>query len=150
MTIAKPTHAADVLGRWTSARRRARSRSPNWIPYLYGEPLSAHISRSLELRGREAKAAGTPTSAAATQSAAPSGRPTPPHPPTRPTPPGVAASTLRLWLDLGNGETNDEPVDVAAAAHLLLSKGLKPDTLACVDGTNEWKPASAFGINLPY
>lgn len=124
---------------------------PPWVPYLFGEPLSDHIRRSREAietpnipDGGSSKPAPAASKPAAPSAPSSPSRPKPPSPP--------AAPAKKYWLDLGNGETNQSPLDAQAAGELLFSKGLNPDVaLACVDGENDdWKPASTFGIKVAF
>lgn len=76
---------------------------------------------------------------------------TPTGPPSRPPSAGSATSTTaKYWVDLGSGQMNEAALDAPAVEHLLQSKGLNAETPCCQDGTNEWKPASAFGIKTAF
>jgi hypothetical protein len=122
---------------------RATGKVPEFCPWLYGERLEDHIKRAQEITGK-----GVKTPETGGQSPTTSSRPTPPSKPN--TPPSANGSrSPKFWVDLGGGQMNDEPVDAAAVAHLLLAKGLNESAACCQDGTEIWKPARDFGIALP-
>lgn len=122
---------------------------PDWLPWLFGRPLGEHIKESHELRGKAIEAtyggkAASANGAASRPSVPPPPPGGPPSPPPAPTPAG------KFWVALGNGQTTNEAMDAAATGHLLLQKGLTEDALVCMEGTNEWKPAKAFGIKTAF
>lgn len=126
---------------------------PGWIPWLYGEPLSAHISRCQEIaEGSTASSNGqTKPAAPPAPAAAPSAnRPAPPQS-SRPAPPSSSNGDALYWVDLGNGQVSDQPMNTAGVGQLLLERGLKAESTQVLrDGTSDWKAASAFGIGLPF
>jgi len=142
MNVGKPQNTPVAM---TLEEFRAGKPVPSFCPWLYGERIEDHIRRAQEITGK-GKPAEAP--APANRPAPPSGRPAPPSS-SQASPP--ASNGKMFWLDLGNGQTNDAPLNATEAGHALLSRGLNPETtMACVDGTSEWKPASTFGIDTPY
>lgn len=152
MSVPAPTNTpfAMVLDNF-----RQGGKIPEIVPWLYGEPLSAHINRCLEITGKEppakAKRPAPPTASVGSGQSAPppSNRPAPPSAPGRPAPPSASSNGVKVWLDFGDGTGTDSPVSLAEAAHVLLAKGLNESAMACAEGTTTWKPAREFGVALP-
>lgn len=113
---------------------------PDWVPWIFGEKLADRINRCQEISGKGPSA--------------PNGQPPAPPPPAGQAPPPAPSAPPPggplFWVDLGNGQIHQPPLDVAAVSHLLVSKGLKEDTQLCAVGSNEWKAAREFGVKLPF
>jgi hypothetical protein len=98
--------------------------------------------------------ASMPTLPSSTQPATQTRPATPPPPPSRPPvpPPAPAASVEpKFWIDLGNGKIHETALSFEETKSELFARGLNADAVnVCVDGTNEWKLASTFGLNAPF
>ncbi len=133
---------------------KAGAKIPAIFPWLYGEPLDAHINRALEITGKapppKKKRPQPPTATVGSGQTTPPPQQERPAPPSsgRPAPPS-AANGVKLWLDFGNGTGTDEPVSVTEAASILFTKGLNESAMACAEGTQVWKAAREFGVTLP-
>lgn len=153
MTVAAPT-IKPFAWHLSQAETTGKVELPSWVPWLFGRPLGEHIKECRELSGKAVSAtyggqAAPPNGngqTAGPKPAAPAGAAGTGNGSKPAAPPPTAG---RFWVALGNGETTNEPLDAAATGHLLFSKGLTPAALVCLDGTQEWRPASTFGITLP-
>ena len=148
MTVASPAHP---LTSWhlDEFEKTGTISLPNWIPYLYGEPLPAHISRAGEMAGRtvapsQPATTSTPTQQAPSAPAAPTQ-----NPPRPPAPPGAPKPLQRFYIAFADGSVS-ALMNADETAHTLLSKGMTVESLVCPEGGQEWKPASTFGITLPF
>lgn len=139
MTVPAPQNTPTTL---SLDEIRNGAKVPDWIPWLYGERLDDVIKRCQEF----AEGGSEPRPAAPS---APPSAPTTAAPPSAPPPPNGQA-TPKFWVDLGNGQVTPQPVDQSGIGHFLMEKGLTNQAQVCVVGTNDWKPALAFGIKLPF
>jgi hypothetical protein len=123
---------------------------PGWIPWLFGRPLGEHVKECHELKGRGLSAtySGQPVPAANGQA---NGKAPPPPPAAGgpPSPPPAPSAAGRRFYVAFEGKSLG-PVDAAAVGHLLLEKGLTPNAMVCPEDGAEWRPASNFGIVLPF
>lgn len=120
---------------------------PEWVPYLFGEPLSDHIRRCKELTSGDHQAAPPPASPPPSPPppAVAANSDTPPRsgPPPRQSAPPRAAAPVKYWIDYGNPDADPECAtaeDIKSLFHSQPGQAIAwSNVKVCPDGGSEWR-----------
>jgi hypothetical protein len=129
---------------------RAGTPIPEWVPYLFGEPLGDHIRRCKEMTSGEPSTApvSPPPPASPPPPPVTSGTASPPPrsgPPPRNNnaPPQMPPLPVKYWIDLNLG--GEPELDTLASLQAMLTGDMAGkidlnNVQVCPDGGSEWKP----------
>jgi hypothetical protein len=147
MAVAEPGHKPVLI---SLDEFRAGAKIPDWVPYLYGEPLADVIKRCKEIGGLQGKGEGESTGRRAAvggdpttpvRTAQPADAPPPPDDDDAPGDPGPP----RWWVHAEGKTVLMTAGEIEAWAG---SRKVDPDTLKVMpeDKSGGWKVAKEYGI----